>query len=375
MIALAILIPVILNFIYITRILESLFDILGIQVFDITPIVYTWSILVFVYATFKYEFFNITPIMKHEIAKKLDTPIVILDQNSHVLFTNYQFDSVFPDIQIILEMLRIKNPETNIMQYDNRFYQYYINTYPSISGMRFIIGFTDITAYELAKMELDRERNELHRANGKLKHQIEMLKQSSRVGARNYIARELHDILGHALVVTIKLLEVSKLFYKDNPNRAYDSLEKANSAIQNGFAEMKDITSKDSSQSYNTATLERELKSMLKVVDVSGVQVSFFIRGRNTVIDETIYDTLKKISTELVTNTLKHSNATKLLVSIIIYAESIVLQTMDNGKGVKQLVKGNGLHGIDGRLSLVQGKAKYTAEENEGFSCHISIPI
>jgi signal transduction histidine kinase len=55
--------------------------------------------------------------------------------------------------------------------------------------------------------------------------------------------------------------------------------------------------------------------------------------------------------------------------------DRITLQLMDNGNGIKNLVKGNGLTGIDRRLSLVNGSAKYMSEENEGFSANIWIPI
>ncbi|HOO26923.1 MAG TPA: histidine kinase, partial [Lachnospiraceae bacterium] len=195
------------------------------------------------------------------------------------------------------------------------------------------------------------------------------------MGARNYIARELHDILGHSLVVTIKLLEVGKVFYKKNRQRACESLEKAEDAIKKGFEEMKEITGRDSGRTYHTEALEREIRSMLKAVDASGIQVSFFMRGLSMSIDEKVYDTLKRIATELVTNTLKHADAGKLLLLITVDRQRIVLQTMDNGRGVKNFVKGNGLNGIDSRLALVSGEAKYTAEENEGFSSTISIPL
>ena len=371
-IALAILLPLVFNFIYITRVLEALFNILHLQIFDITPIVYTWSILVFVYATFKYEFFELTPIMKHEITQKLNTPVLILDHNREILLKNKQYDDDFPDDETVTDRLNLEDNNDKIIQYNQQFYKYYVSRY---GGDKFIIGFADITAYEQAKAELDGENKELDEANAKLEKQIEMLKRSSRAGAGNYIARELHDILGHSLVVTIKLLEVSKLFYDRDRGRTCESLEKAREALENGFIEIKDIKNTDSGRTYNTYTLEKELKSMLKVLEIGGIAVRFFIRGKSMDLDEKIYDTLRKIITELVTNTLKHSNADRLLLSINIDDNKIILQTMDNGKGAANLVKGNGLQGIDGRLALVSGRAKYTADDNEGFSSSIFIPL
>lgn len=377
LISFAILVPLIINFIYITRFLQYLFDILGLQVFDITPIVYTWSILIFVYATFKYEFFDLTPIMKHVIARKLDTPILILDHNAKVLYTNEQFNTVFTDKDYLINLLTIHDDHQDkfVVKFDGYYYQYDIKNYNSFHGNNYIIGFTDITAYELAKNELAIENKDLDQSNEKLENQIELLKQTSHIGARNYIARELHDILGHALVVTIKLLEVSKMFYQNNPQRAYESLEKAKGALEKGFCEMREISNKDNRQNYTTAMLEKEIASMIKVLDFSGIKVNFFLRGKFLVIDEKVYDTLKKVTTELITNTIKHANASNLLLSIIINEEQIILQTMDNGIGVKNLVKGNGLIGIDGRLSLINGNAKYTSDKQEGFASNVVISL
>lgn len=375
----AILTPLIFNIIYITRLWESQFVKLGMGrfIFDITPIVYTWSILIFVYATFKYEFFSLTPIMKHEIASRLDTPILILDYNLEVLYTNDKFNNDFMERHItnLVKQLDLSYENEAIMEYQNKFYKYHVTFMKSINRRRYLIALTDISSYQYAKKELNRENEQLDISNKKLENQIAILKETSHVGARNFIARELHDILGHSLVLTIKLLEVSKMFYKVNKERACESLEKAQNSIKNGFNEMKNIKNKDITQSYNSAILERELGRMIKLVDISGLKVNFFFRGENKYIEERIYNTVKKIATELVTNSLKHSNADKLLLSISILDDKIVMQVMDNGIGVKNIVKGNGLIGIDGRLSLVGGKARYSSGESEGFTSNILIPL
>lgn len=375
LISIAILAPLVFNVIYITRLLETFFEYLNIQIFDVTPIIYTWSILLFVYATFKYEFFDLSPIMKHEVAKRLEMPLLVLNDRYQILYSNVAFEATFIEAHQVISTIELNQTEKQMIIYDDKFYKCSINFHKSWEGGKYIIGFSDVTAYEMAKKALDKENRDLTRANHKLQKQIDMLKASSVVGARSYIARELHDILGHALVVTIKLLEVSKLFYQTDRERAMDSLNKASNAVRSGFDEMKSVTNKDSTQLYNTQALEKELKSMLKIVDVSGIDVRFYQRGLSKVIDEQVYDTLKRIITELVTNTLKHAKASKLLLDITVLEKKIVLQTMDNGQGIKNMVKGNGLNGIDGRLSLIGGKAKYSSEENEGFSSHIVINL
>lgn len=376
-ISLAILVPLVFNFIYITRTLETLFIYLGVQIFDITPLIYTWSILVFVYATFKYEFFDLTPIMKHEVAKELDNPVLIVNNKFDVLYTNTQFKKIFNTTNEINNKLILNQDNTSnrSLNYNGSYYTYFINKHSGLGGDKFIICFTNVTSYNLAKTGLDVENKELAVSNAKLENQIDMLKQASHVSARNYIARELHDILGYSLVVTIKLLEVSKMFYKENKDRAYDSLEKADNAVKYGFENMKNVTNKNSNVIFNTTVLEKEIKSILKVISISGVNVNFFMRGKRIIIDEKTYDTIKKVITELLTNTLKHAKATKILLSINTRNEQIEICIMDNGIGAKKLIKGNGLKGIDARLVLVRGKARYTSQNNEGFVVNITIPL
>jgi signal transduction histidine kinase len=114
---------------------------------------------------------------------------------------------------------------------------------------------------------------------------------------------------------------------------------------------------------------------MLKTVDVSGIKTNFYLRGSRKNMEEMVFDIIKKVSTELVTNTLKHSGATSLFLSIIFEEERVVISQMDNGRGVESLKKGNGLSGIDGRLSLVDGIARYTSSAGEGFNANILIPL
>ncbi len=374
LIFMAILVPLVFNFIYITRMLEAVFDYLNIQIFDTTPIVYTWSILIFVYATFKYEFFYVNPIMKHEVSKKLDNPVLVMDKRYTKVYANAEFENTMENaIKTIID--EIKKGKDTVIQLGDKYYYYCLNQHKSYGGIKSIVCFTDITMYEKAKEEVNKENKELALSNTKLENQIEMLKQTSQVGARNYMARELHDILGHSLVVTIKLLEVSRLYYKTNRQRAMESLDNAVKSIQKGFEGMKTIQDKDNALIYNTTALEKELKSMLTIVAVSGIEVNFYLRGTKMLLDETIYDTLKKIVTELVTNTLKHAKATQMLVSITIADKRLTLRTMDNGKGNPCLTKGNGLTGIDGRVALVGGSAKYTTAPEEGFVSNICIPL
>ncbi len=369
----AILAPLVLNFLYITRVLQSIFNRLNIQVFDITPIVYTWSLVIFLYATFKYEFFALTPMIKDEVTRNLDTPILITDVHGKALYANKKFEMLFENVAGVVKHLF--NAETNTFTWNDKYYRCHLYDVQKMGNAKFIISLHDITSYQLVNNALILENQRLETINRKLETQIRLLKQTSHLGARNYVARELHDIIGHSLVISMRLLEASRIFYDKNKTKPIHNLERAKQVIKSGFEEISNVKDKDSRATYNVSILEREIKTMLKTVDVSGIKTNFYLRGSRKNMEEMVFDIIKKVSTELVTNTLKHSGATSLFLSIIFEEDRVVISQMDNGRGFENLKKGNGLSGIDGRLSLVNGIARYTSSAGEGFNANILIPL
>lgn len=384
-----ILVPIVLNLVYVSKILHDFFERLQLPVvFDITPIVFTWSLLLFAYATFKNEFLDLLPIMIHEITYMLDTPICVLDSTGDVVFTNGKFDLKFDYKRNPKKFKKfIKNERNRLIskkndlsddfstEYYNEYYKIYSRPIKSITGTQYVIAFDNVSFYVSLKKQLVKENGELIIANKKLEKRIELLKQTSRISARNFIARELHDIIGHSLVVTIKLLEVVKLFFKKDKKMAIDALDKAKYSINNGFNEMKDVNSKKSEKNlYTGSLLESELDRILKDIELAGIKVNLYFRGTIKKIDEKKFDVIKKICKELSTNTLKHAEASRILISVVAKQDNIMISFMDNGMGQEKIVKGNGLKGIDSRIELVGGYVEYSTSLSEGFSANIYIP-
>jgi signal transduction histidine kinase len=381
LIASAIIFPLILNFLYITKILQRFVFSIGIPIiFDITPIIFVWSILVFVYATFDRDFFSLSPIMKHEIVHKLDTSICILGSDYKVLYINEKLDDLFNNnaremMDILLKKmdmnelrkLKVIKKEVKI---DNKNISVFIRKLSYLEQTEYLITIKDISSYREIEREIKEKQSELLNSNIELENTIKRLKETSKTGARNYVARELHDIIGHSLVVTIKLLEVAKLYINKDINLVNQSFKDALKSLDTGIANMKSIrVSKE--ENYSGKQLEIDINKMLDSISKLEIRTTFKLRGVMYTINELVYDAIKKICMELVTNSLKHSRATEIFISIDIKKVTINLLVMDNGKGIKELVKGNGLIGIDERIRLVGGNIEYNTQD--GFMANISI--
>lgn len=381
LVAAAILLPLLINFLYISRILQKFIYALGIPIiFDVSPIAFTWAILAFVYATFRQDFFSLSPIMKHEIVHKLDTAVCILGSDYKIRYINEKVGTIFENnpgdtIQSFLnkktmvqvERLKVISREVEI---DGKCLSVYIRAVANITETRYLVTIKDITSYKLVESEIKAKQNELLSSNIELEKNIELLKETSKAGARSYVARELHDIIGHSLVVTIKLLEVSLLYIHKDKDLAIQSIEDAIESIGTGIASMEAITT-SSQEKYSGKQLETDIGKMLYSVKKLGITTAFKLKGIMYSIDKLVYDVLKRVCMEFVTNSLKHSGASEIFISISIKEDEIDLLMMDNGKGAKTLVKGNGLRGLEDRISLIGGQIHYNTQD--GFMVNIRI--
>lgn len=387
LISFAMVAPIVLHLLYISRVLEELFDRINFNIiFDVTPIVFTWSALLFVYAAFKYEFFDMTTVLKHKIVQNLDKPVCIIDKFADVLFVNELLDEWLDDVNghnDFLDFLKRRRVDITKEEFrstieepfriNDNVYMYYSRKIKDLEGVKYIIIFNDITASIRAKEKLLSNNRKMQKINEELGEQIKLIEDYSKIYARKFVARELHDIIGHSLVLSMRLLEVAKLS-KSNREKALGSLKKAKECIEQGIEEMKTVnTGNDISETG--LHLKSIIGGIIRRIQDLGVDVSFYFSGEQYRLDFTVFEVVRTVVTELTTNVLKHSKASKLLLSINLDESQIAVTCMDNGIGVDKIVPGNGLNGIVNRLKAVNGKIEFSSEINEGFVSNISISL
>ncbi len=377
LIASTIILPLILNFLFITKILHRFIFSIGIPViFDITPILFLFSIMVFAYATFNHEFINLSPIMKYEIVHKLDTPICVLDSSFSVIYVNERLEETLSDNVInlldnVFKKIDILTAENSEIKIDNKIFTISIQKVITLNETQYLVTLNNITDYKNIESRILLKQKQLKKTNSELKLTIEKLRKTSKIGARNYVARELHDIIGHSLVVTIKLLEVARLYHDKDKNLSTEALSDSISSIETGIKSMESITQKE--KSYTGVSLEKDIKKMLDRIKTTDINTKLSFKGAYSSLEEKTYDIVNRICLELVTNSLKHSQASEMFISINLRQNDINILVMDNGNGCDNLVLGNGLRGIKERLSLIGGKAEFITSIGEGFMSKINI--
>jgi signal transduction histidine kinase len=192
------------------------------------------------------------------------------------------------------------------------------------------------------------------------------------------IARELHDIVAHALsVIVVQAGAADDAFERDTagarePIRAIDSAARAAlSDLRRVLGVLQD------SADYEPQPGLDQLDRLIDQVRATGLHVSLEIEGPLRPLPAAIELSAYRIVQEALTNSLKHAAAEHVRVRIR-YGESLELEVVDDGQGKAGSAtgpRGNGLVGMRQRVALVGGVLAAGPAPGGGYRVSAEIPI
>jgi two-component system, NarL family, sensor kinase len=188
---------------------------------------------------------------------------------------------------------------------------------------------------------------------------------------RQRIARELHDgINGNLAALKLQLTGIQNGRFDQLIDLTMDEVRTLSHNL------VPDVVKKfglhEALQQYITS-LQRG----------SSLEVDCQFLGDTPVIHEDLAVQIYRIVQELVSNVLKHADASHLLVQVATGQSSISITIEDNGKGFeidpkKGLSfpgKGIGLSGVENRITWLKGQFDIHSSTQSGTSVHIEIPV
>jgi signal transduction histidine kinase len=118
--------------------------------------------------------------------------------------------------------------------------------------------------------------------------------------------------------------------------------------------------------------LEPTLREL--VADLPGPAVELTVDERAP-LDETHALAVVRCVQEVVTNTLRHSGADHLTISVVVDDSGVRLDARDDGCGAAQLVPGNGLTGLRERIEQLGGEVALQTAAGHGFAVNARVPV
>ncbi len=218
--------------------------------------------------------------------------------------------------------------------------------------------------------ELEKEK-QLHATESILKIQED---------ERSRIAKDLHDGLG-GLLSSVKY---SLNDMKENlilKNEDIPAFKRSIDMLDTGIQELRRIAHNMMPENLIKFGLDVALKDYCKVIDntkILTIHYTSFQRD-NFFTDQNITVTIYRIIQELINNTIKHANASELLVQLSNENKILHITVEDNGKGLDvnslSTSKGAGWSNINNRLKYLNGTLDINSNPKEGTSINIEIPI
>ncbi|MFF8915780.1 sensor histidine kinase [Streptomyces sp. NPDC015032] len=211
-----------------------------------------------------------------------------------------------------------------------------------------------------------------------LTHRIEAEQAAARERAR--IAREMHDILSHAVSLMIVQAEAGPVAVRTAPERAEAAFDAISEAGRDAMAQLRRMlgvlreteTSPDAPREPQPAL--SGLPGLVERVSGSGPAVSYEVTGSPGAPGLAVEATVYRIVQEALTNVVKHAEAPTVRVLLEHGPEVLTLTVTDDGRGPGG-GSGLGLVGIRERAAAHGGTASTGPGPNgRGFRVRATIP-
>lgn len=198
---------------------------------------------------------------------------------------------------------------------------------------------------------------------------------------RKRIARELHDEAGQALTGINYTLETIIKSIPAELESFQGQILDVKKQIDHTYREMRQMSHRLHPAVLSDLGLEPALESFLSDISkYSGLKIDFRMVGFEKRIDAETETVIYRIAKEVVTNTLKHSEAEHFKLSIVKSYPHIIFLAEDDGIGFDTSKLDNyrdalGLLGMRERVSLMGGTFSIRSSGDDGTRIRIEIPV
>jgi signal transduction histidine kinase len=226
-------------------------------------------------------------------------------------------------------------------------------------------AFAIVTA-ALARAE-SQLREDQARINADLVSTRELLRESSKLGERMRISRELHDSVGHHLTALCLHLEAA---LNSPPDRASEGIQHAQVAAKDALEEVRSVVS--NMQGGEDIQVHSALRLLAE--KLPRVRLNLSIPEDLRLTDAARANSVLRCVQEITTNTLKHSDAANLWIALRLKSGGIEIEARDDGRSTRRAEPGFGLTAMRQRFEDLGGVVSFETGNEQGFLLRAWLP-
>ncbi|MER5939281.1 sensor histidine kinase [Streptomyces sp. NPDC001928] len=198
---------------------------------------------------------------------------------------------------------------------------------------------------------------------------------------RSRIARDMHDILAHAVSLMVVQAEAGPVVVRSDPARAEAAFDAIAAAGRDAMAQLRRILGvlKEPQGKGGSWRLPQpgvaELPGLVRQVGEStGLRVQLRTSGTPRPLPPDTEVAAFRVVQEALTNTVKHAQATSATVELDWTEDELTLTITDDGRGPGSGQGGHGLIGIRERAAACGGSARVGRGPEGGFRVVVRLP-
>ncbi|MBS1506093.1 MAG: hypothetical protein JSS79_05570 [Bacteroidetes bacterium] len=230
---------------------------------------------------------------------------------------------------------------------------------------------------EEKNMELERAKDLLE-IEVKYFHQRHLLKSSIQIQEeeRKRISQDLHDELGAVLSIARMHLVQLREQHSTGINDLKPGLEEACKLTEAALATMRRISHELMPPLLEKFGLIKTLKALVNQInEARQIMANFEANDESQRLPIIIELGLYRICMELINNTIKHAQATQIIIQLKQEDDFITFGYSDNGVGLPAVYSmGRGFNNIETRINIMGGKFIIEKESKNGFHAEVTIP-
>ena len=202
---------------------------------------------------------------------------------------------------------------------------------------------------------------------------------------RRRIARELHDVIAHAITVMVLQAAAAQSVLAVDDERAVNALKVVQSTGREALVDMKHLlgvlrTAADGTSSASTSPLAptpslADLDALLRQLEATGLPVSLSTEGDLAGCPPSVASSAYQIVREALTNTLRHAGPTRAQVTVRCDPWVVDVEVLDDGRGPHDGAPGYGLLGMRERVAAFGGDFHAGVRPEGGYFVHARFPL
>lgn len=197
---------------------------------------------------------------------------------------------------------------------------------------------------------------------------------------RARIARELHDVVAHAISVILLQARGAGHALAEHPADAGEALAAIETTAARALAEMRRLLMVLRADEEDLAVSPQpslsEIEALIGQVRAAGLPVELRVTGKRAELPAGVDLCGYRVVQEALTNALKHAGPATATVLLRYAGDAVTVEVADTGGGsAAEVTPGAGLAGMRERVALLGGRLESGPRANGGFVVSAWLPL